>query len=93
MIMSGGKCPSFAVVVLSGAGVIPVPLPCRDGRLVPLEPVLEEVEDGELVSRHDVRVRLRLHLAPDGREGSLQNLADGRILRAIGALPCDLKGL
>ena len=45
--------------------IVPVSFPRGHGVLVADEAVLEEVEDGELVSRHDVAVRLRLDLAPD----------------------------
>lgn len=63
----------------SSSGVVPVSLPGAHRRLITGEPVLEEVEDGKLVACHDIGVWLSLHLCPDLREGSLKDLADGRV--------------
>jgi hypothetical protein len=63
----------------SGSGVVPVSLARGDGQLVAGEAVLEEVEDGKLVARHDIGVGLGLDLAPDLRQRQLQDLADGGV--------------
>ena len=41
--------------------------------------MLEEVEDGKLVRRHDIGVRLGEHLAPGLVESRVENAADGRV--------------
>lgn len=57
--------------LLDGDRVVPVPLPRGYRQLVADETVLEEVEHGELVPRHDVCVRLCLDLGPGLRHRGL----------------------
>ena len=73
-----------------GRCVVPVALPRRNGDLVPLELVLEEVEDGKLVPRHGVRVRLALDLGPDLGQGGIEDAVHSGILRAVIAFAGDL---
>lgn len=61
----------------SSVGVVPVSLPGLHRRLIAGKAVLEEVEDGKLVSAHDVRVGVGQDLGPDVGEGGLEDLADG----------------
>ena len=66
-------------------GIIPVPRPrhARQGRLgVVKEEVLEEVEDGELDARHDVRVGLGQDLVPYVAYGVVEYPSDGSVLAA-----------
>lgn len=55
--------------------------------------MLEEVEDGKLVAGHDIRVRGRLDLAPDASQRRLEDLADGWVRGAVGALAGNLERL
>jgi hypothetical protein len=73
--------------------VIPVALPGALGNLISSKAVLEVVEDGKLIPRHDVRVRVCRDLSPDLRQGVFENVTHGRIRRAVGAVPGDLEGL
>jgi hypothetical protein len=73
--------------------LVPVPPARQDRRLVADEAVLEKVEDGKLVARHDVRRGLGLDLGPDAGQGLLEDLADGRVLGAVGALAGNLESL
>lgn len=54
-----------------GTGGVPVSLLCHYGHFLAGEAVLEEIENGKLVSRHDVGVWVSLDLGPDVREGRL----------------------
>lgn len=70
----------------SSSGVVPVSFPGAHRRLITGEPVLEEVENGKLVARHDIRVGLSLDFAPDLGQRAFEDLADGWVGRAVGAL-------
>ena len=77
----------------SSAGIVPVSLPGTHRRLIAGETVLEEVEDGKLVARHDVRVRRGLDLAPDARQRRFEDLANGWVRGTVRALTGDLECL
>lgn len=83
----------FPDVGRSSARLVPVTLAGHDGSPIAGEAMLEKVEDGELVARHDVGSGLRLNLGPDVRESLLEDLADGRILSTVWALSGNLEGL
>lgn len=51
-------------MLCSCVGVVPEPPPRGDGGLVPHEPVLVKVEDGELPGGHDIALRTRHHSVP-----------------------------
>jgi hypothetical protein len=75
------------------AGTVPVSAPGCNSLLVVLEAMLEEVEDAEFLSCHNIRGRLCLYLRPDSGELVVKNLSDGRVLLAIRRLSCDLQSL
>ncbi len=58
-----------------------------------LEPVLEEVEHGKLVPRHDVRVRPSLNLGPSLGQSCIQDAIHRRVLGSVMALAGDLQCL
>lgn len=73
--------------------MIPVSRPGHPSSAVLHEAMLEVVEDGELLPRHDIGLRRRLDLAPYRGNGTLEDLADGGVLRAVRALAGDLQSL
>lgn len=75
------------------AQVVPESLLSIYGDLVIVEASLEVVEDGKLITCHDVGVGLGLDLDPDVGDGLVENFADGRVAGTLGALASDLKSL
>ena len=73
--------------------VVPVPLASLDSRVVALEAVLEKVEDGKLITGHNVCVGLCFNLSPDLGQSQVQDLADSWVRSTIWALPGDLQSL
>lgn len=55
--------------------------------------MLEKVEDGEFISRHDIRVGTAYHFFPGSLQRSFEYFADGGIRRAIRTLAGNLKSL
>lgn len=76
-----------------GFGAVPVTGASSDSRLVSVESMLEVVEDGKLITRHDIVVRLGLNLVPDAGDGLVENLANGGIRGASRALASNLESL
>jgi len=73
--------------------MIPVSRPGHPSRAVLHEAMLEVVEDGELVPGHDIGLGRSLDLAPYRGKGTLEDFANGGVLRAVRALAGDLKSL
>lgn len=74
-------------------GIVPIPPPRQHRHPIPHKPVLVKVEERELVPRHDVRLRRSLHLGPKMRQRRLEDVADGGVRRAVGALARNLERL
>lgn len=95
--MGDGHCVSVGLLWKryhnSCPSMVPVPLASLDGCRVALEAVLEKVEDGKLISGHNICVGLCFNLAPDLRQGHIQDLANSWIRSTIWALSGNLQSL
>ncbi|KAL1869194.1 hypothetical protein VTK73DRAFT_3330 [Phialemonium thermophilum] len=73
--------------------IVPVSFARGYSGFIPFEASLEVVENGELVPRHDVRVRLGLYLRPYSSQRAFKDSVNGRVLRTLWALSGNLQGL
>lgn len=73
--------------------IVPIPLPRPYCHRVVSKPVLEKVEDGEFVPRHDISAFVCLNSAPNARQCRLKHVADGAMACGFRTLSRNLQCL